>query len=73
MFILTNGDKPWLDHLKEVLLVEGGWASVVTSKDLDLTRDEVEVDGAVDMQIAARAEVFLGNGVCAPSSPCRLS
>lgn len=62
IFILTNGDRVWLDNLK-LLLSQDGWANVVTSKDLRLTAGEAEVDGAVDMQIAARAEVFIGNGV----------
>ncbi|KAG9022685.1 hypothetical protein FRB95_014442, partial [Tulasnella sp. JGI-2019a] len=61
IFILTNGDKAWLDNLK-LVLSQDGWSNVVTSKDLRLTKGEAEVDGAVDMQIAARAEVFIGNG-----------
>ncbi|KAG8856913.1 hypothetical protein FRB96_006176 [Tulasnella sp. 330] len=61
IFILTNGDKIWLDDLK-LQLSQDGWSNVVTSKDLRLTAGESEVDGAVDMQIAARAEVFIGNG-----------
>jgi len=38
------------------------WIEVLTSKDLSLLWTEREVDQAVDMEIARRAEVFLGNG-----------
>ncbi|KAG8855398.1 hypothetical protein FRB96_007055 [Tulasnella sp. 330] len=38
------------------------WVEVLTSKDLSLMWTEREVDQAVDMEIARRAEVFLGNG-----------
>jgi len=44
----TSGSKPWRE--------------VLTSKDLSLLWTEREVDQAVDMEIARRAEVFLGNG-----------
>lgn len=42
---------------------KAGWKAVYTSKDLSLLWTEREVDQAVDMEIARRAEVFLGNGV----------
>ncbi|KAG8990815.1 hypothetical protein FRB94_013086 [Tulasnella sp. JGI-2019a] len=38
------------------------WIEVLTSKDLSILWTEREVDQAVDMEIARRAEVFLGNG-----------
>jgi len=44
------------------LSVKAGWKAVYTSKDLQLLWTEREIDQAVDMEIARRAEVFLGNG-----------
>lgn len=41
---------------------KAGWKEVLTSKDLQLFWTEREIDQAVDMEIARRAEVFLGNG-----------
>ncbi|KAG8931077.1 hypothetical protein FRC02_003252 [Tulasnella sp. 418] len=62
VFILTNGDDEWVKDMKSALK-GAGWKGVTTSKDIKLKKAEIEVDGAVDMQIAARAEVFVGNGV----------
>jgi hypothetical protein len=44
-------------------LVEDGWEDVVFGKDLILDKQQRGVDVAVDMGIAERAEVFVGNGV----------
>ncbi|KIO23715.1 hypothetical protein M407DRAFT_107536 [Tulasnella calospora MUT 4182] len=41
---------------------KAGWKEVLTSKDLEIFWTEREIDQAVDMEIARRAEVFLGNG-----------
>ncbi|KAG8915667.1 hypothetical protein FRC00_001533, partial [Tulasnella sp. 408] len=45
---------------------KAGWKEVLTSKDLQIFWTEREIDQAVDMEIARRAEVFLGNGVGPP-------
>ena len=47
-------------------LAKDGWAKnhVKVSSDLNLGREARHVDFAVDMAIAERAEVFIGNGVC---------
>lgn len=47
-----------------------GWKMVLTSKDVVLSKNEKEVDQAVDMEIARRAEVFVGNGVSAFHPNC---
>lgn len=45
---------------------EFAWEDVGTSRDLDLGWEEKPVAQALDMYIAQRAEVFVGNGVCVP-------
>lgn len=43
-----------------------GWEDVVVSEDLTLDKEQKGVNVAVDMSIAERAEVFVGNGVSLP-------
>ncbi|KAG6860179.1 hypothetical protein C0995_014749 [Termitomyces sp. Mi166 len=62
LFLLTNAKGEWLDQLKATLK-EDGWHTIVTSKDLELDQEQTEVNMAVDMEIARRAAVFVGNGV----------
>lgn len=62
LFLLTNEQGEWLDQLKATLK-EDGWHTIVTSKDLELYQEQTEVNMAVDMEIARRAAVFIGNGV----------
>ncbi|KAF5382695.1 hypothetical protein D9615_003074 [Tricholomella constricta] len=61
LFLLTNAEGEWLDQLKATLR-EDGWHTIVTSKDLELDQEQTEVNMAVDMEIARRAAVFVGNG-----------
>ena len=63
--LLTNEDNEWVVSLKDKLHREG-WQTVVTSHDLVLDQEQIAVSMAVDMDIARRAAVFIGNGV----SPC---
>ncbi|KAJ3575873.1 hypothetical protein NP233_g813 [Leucocoprinus birnbaumii] len=62
LYILTNDDSEWLHQLKDALRGEG-WSLIVTSKDLILHAEGVDTNMAVDMDIARRAAVFIGNGV----------
>ena len=62
LFLLTNEDGQWLDDLKTTLSRDG-WHTIVTSKDLELDQEQMEVNMAVDMEIGRRAAVFIGNGV----------
>lgn len=62
LYLLTNGDREWLKGLTAEL-VKDGWGTVVTSKDLVLDDEQMDVGMAVDMEIARRAEVFVGNAV----------
>ncbi|KAG8905668.1 hypothetical protein FRB99_008440 [Tulasnella sp. 403] len=47
---------------------KAGWKAVYTSKDLRLLWTEREVDQVVDMEIARRAQVFVGNGFSSMTS-----
>lgn len=65
VYLLSNGERWWLDKLW-VELKKDGWEPVedglASSLDLDLTRQEWYVSGAIDMAIAEQAEMFIGNG-----------
>ncbi|SJL07168.1 uncharacterized protein ARMOST_10511 [Armillaria ostoyae] len=62
MYLLTNEKGQWLDELREALRVEG-WNTIRTSRDLVWdSAEQKELSMAVDMDIARRAAVFVGNG-----------
>ncbi|KAJ7838801.1 hypothetical protein B0H14DRAFT_3087046 [Mycena olivaceomarginata] len=61
LYLLTNEQGPWLDELK-VSMKGAGWSTIVTSRDLLLDVEQEEVGMAVDMELARRAAVFIGNG-----------
>ena len=63
VYIATNGQTPWLLELKTALRRMGGWTSVTSTRDLVLNREQRYVKQAVDMLVAQRAQVFVGNGV----------
>lgn len=44
-------------------LTKDGWTDVATTQDVQLDAEQYYVSMAVDMAIAERAEVFVGNGV----------
>ncbi|KAJ8691310.1 hypothetical protein PTI98_010894 [Pleurotus ostreatus] len=50
-----------MDALKQALRNDG-WHTIATSKDLTLDEEQTDVNMAVDMDIARRAAVFIGNG-----------
>ena len=62
MYLLTNVWGWWLNGLKGVLKVDG-WDEMVTSLDIKLDEEQEYVAMAVDMAIAEKAKVFIGNGV----------
>ncbi|KAF8645215.1 hypothetical protein AX16_008042 [Volvariella volvacea WC 439] len=64
LYLLTNEEGEWLDKLKRTLQADG-WNTIVTSKDLELDPEQLDVSMAVDMEIARKAAVFIGNGVSA--------
>ncbi|KAF8892994.1 hypothetical protein BD779DRAFT_1609985 [Infundibulicybe gibba] len=51
----------WLDELKAAL-IQDGWYTIATSRDLVLDQEQTDVNMAIDMDIARRAAVFIGNG-----------
>lgn len=62
VYVLTNGKVEWLTELKEKLGELREWKSVQTSRDLRLSWEQKYVAQAIDMMIAQRADVFIGNG-----------
>ena len=69
LHIMTNGNRAWVNDLKWTLGVDARqrrdkpWNHISSSLDLKLTKEQTHVSQAVDMAIAERATVFLGNGV----------
>jgi len=61
VFLLTNDATGWVDELKTKLL-QSGWQTVVTTKDLELDQEQKDVGLAVDMEFGRKAAVFIGNG-----------
>ncbi|KAE9396113.1 hypothetical protein BT96DRAFT_997035 [Gymnopus androsaceus JB14] len=60
MYLLTNAKGEWLKEMLRYLKSDG-WHTIVTSKDLELNAEQTDVNGAVDMEIARKAAVFIGN------------
>ncbi|KAJ3936055.1 MAG: hypothetical protein NXY57DRAFT_932421 [Lentinula lateritia] len=61
MYLLTNAKGDWLAKMIAELK-QDGWHTIVTSKDLELNAEQTDVNMAVDMDIARKAAVFIGNG-----------
>lgn len=62
VYVLTNGWGWWVDRLRDAL-EKDGWADLKSSLDIQVDREQKYVAMAIDMAIAERAEVFVGNGV----------
>ncbi|KAJ3744267.1 hypothetical protein DFH05DRAFT_1494529 [Lentinula detonsa] len=71
LYVMTNGKPPFLAELRAALELDAiahntlnipPWESIYTSRDLELGWEEGYVSQALDMYIAQRAEVFVGNG-----------
>lgn len=62
LYLLTNEKGEWLVKMKEALKKDG-WNTIVTSNDLELDSEGVDTNMAIDMDIARKAAVFVGNGV----------
>jgi len=63
VYILTDADESWTDEIRMWLSSEG-WDKVwVGSTDVYPDWEDQEVGVAVDMEVARRAGVFVGNGV----------
>jgi len=62
VYVLTNAWGWWLNGLKSALQKDG-WEDLKSTLDIQLDAAQVHVAMAVDMAIAEKAEVFVGNGV----------
>ncbi|KAG6810529.1 hypothetical protein H0H92_011447 [Tricholoma furcatifolium] len=60
VYALTNRAGSWVETLKYELLKDG-WSDVKSSLDLQLNSSQRYISMAVDMAIAQKAEVFIGN------------
>lgn len=62
VYVLTNAWGWWLNGLKAALQADG-WDDLKSSLDIHLDTAQTYVAMAVDMAIAEKAEIFVGNGV----------
>ncbi|KAI0270423.1 hypothetical protein BC834DRAFT_967222 [Gloeopeniophorella convolvens] len=68
IYVLTNGRPEWLEELKAALQFDAAregmprWTHIATSRDLRMTREQRHNAQAMDMAVANRADVFIGNG-----------
>ncbi|KAI8981311.1 hypothetical protein BD414DRAFT_492292 [Trametes punicea] len=62
IYIMTNGKRPFVDELKEMLYKTGGWEKIASSRDMKLDWEQQYVAQSVDMLIGQRAQVLIGNG-----------
>lgn len=62
VYVLTNAWGWWLNGLKSALQADG-WDDLKSSLDIHLDAAQTYVAMAVDMAIAEKAEIFVGNGV----------
>ncbi|KAG7097687.1 hypothetical protein E1B28_005012 [Marasmius oreades] len=67
VYVLSNGWPRWLSKLGEELRRDG-WEDVINPADIKLDSKQDQVSVAVDMAIAERAEVFVGNGFSSVSA-----
>ena len=65
LYILTNGKEEWIKELKARLQESQEWDSLNSSRDLVLSKEQKYIAQAIDMAIAERAALFVGNGVSA--------
>jgi hypothetical protein len=59
---MTDAKPDWIKQFS-AKMKKDGWATVIGSSDLELDDQQTEAGMAVDMEIARKAEVFIGNGV----------
>lgn len=66
---MTNGPTSWVKELKSALAQDMSWDQLGSSRDLAITWEQKFVAQALDMYVAQRAQVFIGNGVSALCFP----
>ncbi|KAI0646357.1 hypothetical protein C8Q79DRAFT_1050023 [Trametes meyenii] len=62
VYIMTNGTLSWVARLKAALKARHEWSHIGSSRDMMLNAEQKYVAQAVDMLVAQRAQVFIGNG-----------
>ncbi|KAI1785377.1 hypothetical protein LXA43DRAFT_144063 [Ganoderma leucocontextum] len=62
LHIMTNGKPPYIANLKRALWDAAEWDSISSSRDLVLNWEQKFVAQAVDVLVAQRAQVLIGNG-----------
>ncbi|KAH7910292.1 hypothetical protein BJ138DRAFT_1114220 [Hygrophoropsis aurantiaca] len=62
VYIMTNGAVLWVEKLREALLAHESWDVITSTRDLELTWEQKFVAQALDMFVAQRAQVLIGNG-----------
>ncbi|KAI0674359.1 hypothetical protein C8Q78DRAFT_589150 [Trametes maxima] len=62
LYIMTNGSPSWVARLKAALQARYEWTHVGSSRDMMFNAEQKYVAQAVDMLVAQRAQVFVGNG-----------
>ena len=63
VFIMTNGSPEWVEELREALVKDHPWKLIASSLQMRVSWEQKFVASAVDMMIAQRSDVFIGNGV----------
>ncbi len=63
LHIMTNGRLPYIANLKRALWEAAEWDAISSSRDLVLNWEQKFVAQAVDVLVAQRAQVLIGNGV----------
>ena len=69
IFILSDDQSEWLEDLKKSLRNDG-WSTVVSTLDLVVDAEQREVGVAIDMELARKAALFIGNGVRSSLTDC---
>lgn len=63
IYIMTNAKTLWIRDLKQALMSVRHWDKIASSKELVLNWEQKHVAQTVDLMIAQKAQVFIGNGV----------
>lgn len=63
LYIMTNAKSQWIESLKTRLHEDRIWEDITSSRDLALTPEQRYIAQTVDMAVAERAALFIGNGV----------
>ncbi|KAL5494872.1 hypothetical protein ACEPAI_334 [Sanghuangporus weigelae] len=62
VYIMTNGPTEWVAELKAKIMGLGGWDGALSGDDLTLIPEQKYIGQAIDMALAMRSQVFIGNG-----------